>query len=76
MFYYLLGNISPQFRSQLKAIQLVCVAPALVVKSHGIDAVLEPFVEDMKLEKVDCGQACSSISTCAQACSSISTFRA
>lgn len=53
MFYYLLANISPQYRSQIKAIQLVCVAPSSAVTNHGVDAILEPFVEDVKkLEKV------------------------
>ena len=53
MFYYLLGNINPKYRSRLKLIQLVCVANAEVIKCHGIDAVLKPLISDIqKLEKV------------------------
>ena len=53
MFYYLLGNIHPKYRSQLKAIQLVAVANSAVVDTIGVDAVLEPLLEDIKkLEKV------------------------
>ena len=53
MFYYLLGNINPRYRSQLKAIQLVAIANVSVIETHGVDAVLKPVVEDIKkLEKV------------------------
>ena len=53
MFYYLLGNVQPKYRSQLKAIQLVAVANSAVVDTIGVDAVLEPLVKDIKrLEKV------------------------
>ena len=53
MFYYLLGNLQPKYRSQLKAIQLVAVANSSVVDDIGIDAVLKPLIDDMKkLEEV------------------------
>lgn len=52
MFYYLLGNIRPRYRSQLKAIQLVAVVNASIVESSGIDAVLTPLVDVKNLEKV------------------------
>lgn len=54
MFYFLLGNIRPAFRSQLKAIQLVAIANTSVVEMNGIDAILEPLMDDIKLlEKVN-----------------------
>ena len=54
MFYFLLGNIRPAFRSQLKAIQLVAIANTSVVEMNGIDAILEPLIDDIKLlEKVN-----------------------
>ena len=53
MFYYLLGNIRPRYRSQLKAIQLIAVVNASIIESNGVDAVLTPLVDDIKkLEKV------------------------
>ena len=53
MFYYLLGNIRPRYRSQLKAIQLVAVVNASIIESNGVDAVLTPLIDDVKkLEKV------------------------
>ena len=53
MFYYLLGNIRPRYRSQLKAIQLVAVVNTSIIDSNGIDAILAPLVDDIKkLEKV------------------------
>ena len=52
-FYYVLGNVSPRYRSQLKGIQLVCMAPVSALKKQGIDAIMKPIVEDIKkLEKV------------------------
>ena len=51
--YYTLGNIQPEDRSQLYAIQLVALVTVPLVKKYGIDAILEPFMNDLKeLEKV------------------------
>jgi hypothetical protein len=53
LFYYTLGNISPQYRSQLKAIQLLAVAKRPIIKKHGINCMLETFMEELaKLEQV------------------------
>lgn len=53
MFYYTLGNLSPKYRSLLRAIQLACVAPVSVVNKYGVDAVLAPVVQQLKkLEQV------------------------
>ena len=53
MFYYTLGNLSPKYRSFLRAIQLACVAPVSVVNKYGVDAVLAPVVQQLKkLEQV------------------------
>ena len=52
-FYYQLGNISPQFRSSLKSIQLVAVANSSVIVKYGSNKILEPFMADLrKLEHV------------------------
>lgn len=51
--YYTLGNIHPKYRSQLDSIQLLAIATYPVIKKHGIDAILEPFLQDLKyLEQV------------------------
>ncbi|XP_028416974.1 uncharacterized protein LOC114541188 [Dendronephthya gigantea] len=51
-FYYTLANIHPEHRSQLQAIQLVALVTVPLVKKYGIDAILEPFMNDLKeLEK-------------------------
>ena len=53
LFYYMLGNISPKYRSSLKSIQLVAVAKSKDVSKYGIDRVLEPFMKDIQcLERV------------------------
>jgi hypothetical protein len=55
VIYYTLGNIHPKHRSQLDAIQLLSIATCPVIKKHGIDAILEPFLDDLKcLERVQC----------------------
>ena len=54
-FYYQLGNISPQYRSSLKGIQLVAVANSSVIVKYGSNKILEPFMADLKkLEHVSC----------------------
>ena len=51
--YFTLGNILPQHRSQTIAIQLLAIATNPIIKKYGIDAILEPFLEDLqKLEQV------------------------
>ena len=49
MFYFMLGNLSPHLRSQLKSIQLLAVAKASVVEKYGVDTLLEPFMQDLKI---------------------------
>ena len=52
-FYYLLGNVSPHFRSKIHHIQLLLLAKYALVAEFGIDQILEPIVEDIKkLESV------------------------
>lgn len=53
MFYYLLGNLSPYLRSQLRSIQLLAAVKAPIIEKYGVDVVLEPFMRDLKvLEEV------------------------
>ena len=52
-FYFLLGNISPQFRSQLHVIQLVILAKAKLIKDHGFHRVLSPLLRDLKVLEED-----------------------
>ena len=52
--YYTLENINPKYRSQLDAIQLLAIATSPVIKKYGIDAILEPFLDDLQfLEQVN-----------------------
>ena len=46
--FFMLGNIRPQYRSTLKAINLVAVAKHEDITKYGIDVFLAPFVEDLK----------------------------
>ena len=49
LFYYVLGNISPKYRSSLESIQLLAVANSQVISEHGIDHILNPIIEDIKV---------------------------
>lgn len=49
IFYYMLGNIRPRYRSSLKCIQLLCVLKASYIQKLGINVVLQPFMEELKL---------------------------
>ena len=49
LFYYTLGNIRPCYRSTLKAIQLISIFKVRDLQEVGINAVLTPFMNDLKL---------------------------
>ena len=49
MFYYMLGNLSPYLRSQIRAIQLLAVCKTQVVERYGVDVILESFMNDLKI---------------------------
>ena len=48
MFYFTLGNIPPKERSRLSAIYLVAILKNSLLQKYGMNAALEPFIEDMK----------------------------
>ena len=48
MFYFTLGNLSPRFRSHLSSIQLMALVKSSFITAYGMDAILQPFVDDMK----------------------------
>ena len=47
-FYFTLGSISPKYRSQLSAIQLVALVKSSFISTYGMDEILKPFVKDVK----------------------------
>ena len=52
IFYFLLGNIRPRFRSKLKIIQLVALCKREYMKRYTLDPVLKELVQD--IEKLVC----------------------
>ena len=48
MFYFTLGNLQPKFRSKLSAIQLIAIVKTTILAMYGMDAVLQPLVDDLK----------------------------
>ena len=62
LFYFVLGNLSPMYRSHLSSIQLVIVVENKFIKKYEMNAVLEPFVTDVgKLVSAICVYFCARI---------------
>ena len=53
-FYYLLGNLSPRFRSKIHNIQLLLLAKYSSVAEYGIDRILKSIVEDVRILESVC----------------------
>ena len=47
--FFTLGNIRPMYRSGLKDIFLLVVAKSSTIKTNGIDSILKPFLDDLKI---------------------------
>ena len=45
--FFMLANVHPRFRSRLQSVNLVAVARAEHVDKHGINDVLDPFIQDL-----------------------------
>ena len=45
--FFSLGNLRPQFRSRLKCIFVVSMASSIVIRRHGMNAFLQPFIDSM-----------------------------
>jgi hypothetical protein len=48
VFYYLLGNLRPKFRSQLRNIQLAAIVKCKYIKQYSMDAILKPIIDDLE----------------------------
>ena len=47
-FYFTLGNLHPKLRSKYRAIQLVALCNTSYIDKYSMNAVLQPFVDDLK----------------------------
>ncbi len=47
-FYFTLGNLAPRYRSKLSSIQLLGIVKRRVIEVYGMNAILKPFVDDLK----------------------------
>ena len=65
LFYFMLGNINPKYRSNLHVIQLVAaVETPILQKHHGsIHKILEPFMSDIKALETVSIHACIFVCT-------------
>ena len=48
LFYFTLGNMRPKYRSKLTAIHVISIVHQKNISTYGIDAVIKPFVDDIK----------------------------
>ena len=47
VFYWVLMNLPPKFRSSLRSIQLLGIVSSDLLKQRGVDTFLRPFLEDL-----------------------------
>ena len=47
-FYFTLGNLMPRYRSSLSAIQLLGIVKRSIMIEYGMNAILQPFINDIK----------------------------
>lgn len=47
VFYWVLLNLPPQFRSSLRSIQLLGIVSCDLLKQRGSDVFLRSFIEDL-----------------------------
>ena len=55
-FYFILGNLSPQYRSVINMVQLVALCKTSLISTYGINRILQPFMRDLSILE--------SVSTC------------
>ena len=48
MFYFVLGNVLPLFRSKSRRIQLAALVNSEHMKQYGASCVLKPIIDDVK----------------------------
>lgn len=58
MFYYVLGNIRPELRSTLRAIQLIAYVTCRNLNKYGFEKILNPFIEDVNTLSEVTSQKC------------------
>ncbi|ELT93442.1 hypothetical protein CAPTEDRAFT_213746 [Capitella teleta] len=56
--YFVLGNLSPMYRSALNSIQLVSLCPQPLLKKYGFAKMLQPLINDLKLLETEGIQVC------------------
>lgn len=49
IFYYMMGNISPKYRSKVNSIQLLAIVKTKNIKKYSMNAILAPIITDIAL---------------------------
>lgn len=47
LFYFTLGNVSPEYRSQLSCVYLVAIVKKKLIDKYSMPSIISPFVEDV-----------------------------
>ena len=59
VFYFMLGNVKPKFRSKLNNIQLVALSYHKHIKKYSLDDVVAPILRDLKKLVSTCTLVCT-----------------
>ena len=51
MLCFQLANLEPAFKSKLESINLVSIFRWNLLEHYSVDAILEPFIQDLKIGK-------------------------
>lgn len=52
-FYYILGNVYPEYSSSTDIIQLAILCKSIDMKNFGIDKIVEPLIKDLNILATD-----------------------
>lgn len=47
IFYYMIGNLSPKYRSKVNSIQLLAMVKTKHIKTYSMNAVLSSIIDDV-----------------------------
>lgn len=52
MFYLIVGNVNPRYRSKLICINLLLAVESDLLNTYGMNEILKPIVDELKLFEI------------------------
>lgn len=49
VFYFMLGNLNPKYRSRYSSINLLALCKRKVMTKYSMSSILRPIIDDLKL---------------------------